>query len=140
MAIRMTTALRNARAQAIIDTVDAGGDTITTEAVLLIYGGTRPSTGGSAAGNTLLGTLVMSQPCGTISSGVLTLQPVTSDTSADADGTITWARIADSDGVAVMDFSCGLTGSSADITFNAVDVLTGGTISLVSGTITEGNA
>lgn len=136
----MVATLRNARLQAIIDAIDGGGDSVTTSGVLLVYSGSRPVTGAAPSGaNTLLGTMELSEPSGTISNGVMTLNTVSPDTSADDDGTITWARIADSDGTPIIDFSCGLTGSTADIVFNAVDVLAGGTISLVSGTITEGN-
>lgn len=135
MALGMAVTLRNARLQDIIDAIDAGA----AGGKLKIYNGSRPATGGAAT--TLLGTLTFSTtsapaPAG----GVLTFDPITPDTSADATGTATWARITDSDDNFVMDLNVGATGSGADIELSTTSIVAGGVISVTSATITEGNA
>lgn len=119
---------------AIKDAIDGGSGAGT----LKIYDGTRPATGGTAT--TLLGTLTFSDPCGTVSSGVLTFSAITADSSADATGTATWARIADSAGTFVADISVGISGSGAELILNTTSIVAGGPISVSSATLTEGNA
>ena len=61
-------------------------------ALLRIYNGSRPATGGAAT--TLLAELTCGSPfAGAASGGVLTANAVASDESADATGTATWFRI-----------------------------------------------
>lgn len=133
MAIGMATTLRDARLQAVIDTIDAGAGA----GEIRLYDGIRPATGGTVTN--LIGTCVLSDPCATISSGVLTFNPISDDVSADATGTITWARIVDSNGVFVMDLGCGIAASGEEIIFNTVSAQLGGVITILSGTLTEGN-
>ena len=59
---------------------------------------------------------------------------------ADADGTATWARIADSAGTFVGDVDIGVSGSGATIVMNTTSIVAGGSISITSAQITEGNA
>lgn len=107
-------------------------------ALLRIYSGTRPATGGTAT--TLLAELVCNAtfapaPAG----GVLTLNAIASDTSADATGTATWFRIVSSGAVNhVLDGDVGTSGS--DLNFNSVSFVAGGTVAVTSFTITAGNA
>ena len=132
MAIGMTALLRNARLDAIVTKIDAGAGAGT----LNIYDGTRPATGGAAT--TLLGTLTFSDPSApAASAGVLTFSAITSDSSADATSTATWARIADSNGLFVMD--CSVATAGADINLNSVAIQSGAQISVTSAVITEGN-
>ena len=72
---------------------------------------------------------------GAASSGVATASAISSDTSADATGTATWARIADSTGTTVMDVTVGTSGD--DINFNTVSFVTGATVSITSLTYTQ---
>jgi len=132
----MSTAVRNARATVLITALDAAA----TAGEIRIYSGTKPAAGAALAGNTLLGTLALSDPSGVVANGVITFATVSDDTSADADGTITWARFVDGDGNFVADCDCGVAGSNAALIFNAVTVTTGGVIRITSGTGTEGNA
>lgn len=131
MAIGMATPLRNARLDAI--TTFAGPN-----AKLRIYNGARPATGGTAT--TLLAELTCNPTfAASASGGTLTLNPITGDTSADATGTATWARLVKSDGTTfVMDMSVGT--SSADIILNTTSIVTGAAVSISSAVITEGNA
>lgn len=130
MSVGMSTTLRNARLDAI--TTAAGGS-----AKLQIYDGTRPATGGTAT--TKLAELTCNATFApAASSGTLTLNAITSDTSADATGTATWARITTSGGTFVLDCSVGTSG--ADINLNTTSLVAGATVAVTSGSITEGNA
>lgn len=131
MAISFSTNLRNARLDAI--TTFSGGS-----ALLRIYSGTRPATGGAAT--TLLAELTCNATFApAASSGVLTLNAITQDSSADATGTATWFRIVKSDGTThVMDGSVSTTGS--DLNMTTTSFVAGQPISVSSFTITEANA
>ena len=73
------------------------------------------------------------------SGGVLTLNAITADSSADATGTATWFRIVKSDGTTfVMDGNVSTSGS--DINMNSVSFTAGGSVAETSFTITAGNA
>ena len=127
--------IRNARLNVIRDAIDAGG----SAGVLEIYSGSRPATGGAAT--TLLGTLTFSDPCAPdASGGELTFNSITEDSSADASGTASWARITDGDGTFVMDMAVGESGSGAQIILNTVTIVEGGPIRVTSGSIVEGNS
>ena len=80
-------------------------DTITTRAgnaaLLRIYDGTQPARGGTAT--TLLAELTCNATFAPAASGgVLTLNAITQDSSANATGTATWFRIVKSDGNTVI--------------------------------------
>lgn len=135
MALGYNALLRNAQLDAI--TTFAG-----TSAKLRIYSGTRPATGGTAT--TLLAELTCSASAfaAAASSGVLTLNAVTADSSADATGTATWFRIVKSDGTThVMDGSVTATGGGGDLELDSTSIVAGGTVSISTPrTITAGNA
>ncbi|WP_434033731.1 hypothetical protein [Cupriavidus sp. a3] len=130
MTIGMSTALRNARLDAI--TAAAGAN-----AKLRLYSGSRPATGGTAT------TLLAELTCGATfapaaSGGVLTLNAITSDSAADASGTATWARLVTSGGTHVLDMDVGTSG--ADLNMNSVAISAGAAVSITSATLTEANA
>ena len=132
MAIGYVTTLRSTRMTALVTDIDSGAGAGT----LTIYSGTRPATGGTET--TVLAVLTLSDPCGTVTNGVLTFSAITDDASANATGTATWARLKDSDGNAAADLSVGTSGE--DINFDSVSFVAGGNVSVTSLTITEGNA
>jgi len=131
MALGFAATLRSARADAI--TTFAGGS-----ALLRIYDGTRPATGGTAT--TKLAELVCNATFAPgASSGVLTLNAIANDASADATGTATWFRIVKSDGTThVMDGNVGTSGS--DLNLNTTSLVAGGPVAVSSFVLTEGNA
>lgn len=130
MALGLSTAARNAMLDAITTAVGASG-------LLRIYDGSRPATGGSAT--TLLAQLTCNSTFApAASSGVLTLNAITADSSADATGTATWFRITTSGGTAVIDGNVGTSGS--DLNFNTTSIVAGANVSVSSFTITAGNA
>jgi len=130
---RLTNASASAAADAVVDRIDAGAGAGTIK----IYTATIPTDADTALGaQTLLATLTFSDPAfGAASNGVATASAITSDASADATGTATWARIADSTGTTVMDVTVGTTGE--DINFNTVSFVTGATVAITSLTYTQ---
>lgn len=130
MAVAYSTTLRNARLDAITTAIGASGK-------LRIYSGTRPATGGTVT--TLLAELTCNATFAPAASGgVLTLNSITQDSSADATGTATWARMVTSGGTFVADFNVGTSGS--DINLNTTSLVLGAAVQVTSFTITEGNA
>jgi hypothetical protein len=140
MALSFDTTLRNNRADEI--TASAG-----TSAVLRIYSGTAPANAGTATGggNTLLAELT----CGTALApaastgvgGVLTLNAITQDSSANATGTATFFRIINStNGTAIVQGTVTATGGGGDLTLNTTSISSGAAVSITSFVITEGNA
>lgn len=137
MAIGMSTTLRNDRLQKIIDAIDAGAGAGT----LKIYDGTRPATGAAITSQVLLAELTFSDPCASApSGGVLTFSAITADASANATGTATWARVADSTGAFVMDLSVGVAGSGADVELFDITITAAATVGVSGAFINEGNA
>jgi hypothetical protein len=120
---------------------DAMLDAITTRAgnaaLLRIYDGSRPATGGSAT--TLLAELTCGTPFAAAAvNGVLTLGAITQDSSANATGTATWFRIVQSDGTTfVLDGNVGTSGS--DLNLTTTSIVSGQPVSVTSFVITEGN-
>ena len=132
MAIAYVTALRNSRMDAINTAANAG----VAAALIRIYDGIRPATGGTAT--TLLAELTASDPMfSAAASGKLTASAITQDASANATGTATWFRVVDSAGTTVMDGSIGTSGS--DLNLTTTSIVTGQPVSITSFEITEGN-
>ena len=129
MALGFVTSLRNSRLDQITSAVGSSG-------LLRIYDGSRPATGGTAT------TLLAELTCNAIfapsaSGGVLTLNSITQDSSANATGTATWFRITTSGGTAVIDGSVGTSGS--DLNLTTTSIVSGQPVSVTSFTLTEGN-
>ena len=130
MAIAYSSTIRNAMLDSI--TTAAGAS-----AFLRIYDGTRPATGGTAT--TLLAELTCNATFAPASSGgVLTLNAITQDSSANATGTATWFRIVKSDGTTfVMDGNVGTSGSDLNLTTTSIVITQ--PVSVTSFVLTEGN-
>lgn len=120
---------------------DAMLDAITTRAgnaaLLRIYDGSRPATGGTAT--TLLAELTCGSPfAGAAVNGVLTANAITQDSAANATGTATWFRIVQSDGSThVMDGNVGTSGS--DLNLTTTSIVQNQPVSVTSFVINEGN-
>lgn len=132
MALLFSTALRNARADAI---TTALGST----AVLRVYSGTRPATPATAlSGNTLLGECAMSNPvAGSASSGVLTFSAVSQDNAANNSGTATWFSLLTGGGTRVIDGDVSATEGGGDLKLNTTTIVAGGPILISSLVLTE---
>ena len=134
MALGFNVLLRNAQLDAIT-TFTAGS------ALIRIYSGSRPATGGTAT--TLLAQLTCNATFAPgASSGVLTLNSISPATSAAATGTATWFRLVKSDGTThVTDGSVStVAAGTGDMRLDDVSIVLGGTVALSTATITAGNA
>lgn len=124
MAVTYAADVKDSRMTAVVDQIDAGAGA----------GKLEIGTTGMAS---VLATIPLSDPSGTVSGGVLTFSGTPlSDTSADATGTAAEARIRDSDN---NDVVTGLTvaTSGADINLDSVSITTGQTVTITSATITH---
>ena len=122
MAVVYTTAVKSSRMSAV---VTAAG----TTAVLEI---------GTTGMASVLATIPLANPIGTVTNGVLTLTMPRSDTAADASGTAAAARIRTATGGT--DIVTGLTVglSASDIIMDSVSITAGQTVTINSFTITHG--
>lgn len=133
--VRLNTGPRNAIVDALVDLIDAGAGAGTIK--IYTTGSGRPAGPATAiTDQTLLATLTFSDPAfGSASGGTATASAITSDSSADATGTATWARIADSNGLAIVDVEVGTSG--ADINFNSVAITAGSTVAITAMTVSK---
>lgn len=106
-----------------------------TNAVLTIYSGTRPATGGTAT-TALAQFTCGSSAFGTVSGRVLTANTI-GPTTATATGTATWARLKSSGGTFVADMSVGTSG--AELILSTTSVSSGATLNISSCVISANN-
>jgi len=124
VAVIYAAALRTVRMQAVADAID-----VTAAGKLKI---------GTTAMASILATLTLADPCGTVSGNVLTFDfdPDISDTLADNTGTAAEATITDSaDNVIVSGLTVGL--SAANVIMDSLSITAGQTVTISSGTITH---
>jgi hypothetical protein len=127
--LKISNTAANAEADALARLLDNG--------YLRIYSGTQAADADTAIGaQVLLAELrfnATSAPAA--SAGVLTFNAFTSDSSADATGTATWARALKSDGTTVVfDESVGTSG--ANLNLNSVAISAGAAVSVSSHSYT----
>ena len=132
MTIGLSTALRSARAQLLIDELNNGA--------IRFYDSPRPVTGAAIATQVLLATCDLFSPAGTVSDGVITLNVVDQSAQTTVAADVHWVRLVDSSGAFVADMSCGILGSGAEIVYDDVSIAIGSNLRILSGTILEGNA
>ncbi len=129
MGISLSDAARTEMATGLRDTIDAGASPGYVE----IRTGSKPASVATGATGTLLATVTLADPSGTVSAGVLTLSGLPkTDTAADNTGTAGWFRIFDSTGAGVLDGTAGGTGSGADMIIDNPALVTGQTFSIVA--------
>lgn len=106
---------------------------------LRIYDGSQPATPETAISTqTLLAELRFNATAfGSASSGVLTANAITADSSANATGTAAWFRAVKADGTTPLnDGSVGVTPGSFDMVINSVSINLGANVSCSSFTLT----
>ena len=129
--VRFSTAALNA----FLDTINT---TLGTSAKLRFYSGTKPANADTAlSGNTVLAELALSTPneFGAAASRVITAAAITTDASADATGTATFASLLTSANVRVVDLTVGEAADSADITVNSKSFVAGASVAVTSLTL-----
>lgn len=128
MAVIYSAALRTTRMTSVVTAIDAGA-------------GPGKIKIGTAGMGTILATLPLADPCGTVSGDVLTFDfdPDISDTSADNTGTAAAAIITDSDDNTIVS---GLTvgTSGTNVVLDSVSITAGQTVTLTTGTLTHNTA
>ena len=132
--VRLANAAQQAAMDAVVDLIDAGA----AAGKVRIYDGTQPANANTAVtSQTLLAELTFSDPAfgNTNTSGTTTASAITDDSSANATGTATWARVLDSDNNVIFDCDVGTSGTT--ITLNTTSIGIGGTVSITSFTLTH---
>lgn len=124
MAVNYSTAVKNSRMAVVRDAIDGGAGPGTLEICTAAYA-------------SVLVTVTFDDPCGNVSSGVLTFSATPLSATAANTGTAAIARIKDSTGTVVCDGLTVATGG-ADITVNTTSVTSGASVSVTSATITHG--
>lgn len=125
MPVVYSSAAKSARMQAVADLIDSGVGAGSVEI-------------GTVGMSTVLATLALVEPCGTVSGAVLTLDfdPDIADTSADNSGTPAEACIKNGSGaIVVSGLSVGT--SAADIILDSSAIYAGQTVTLTSGSLTH---
>lgn len=139
MAITYSSTLRTTRITVVLTAIEGSAS---APGLLKLYNGTKSD----ASGSTLLATLTLADPAGTVSGNTLTFDcdPVltaTVEAGATATGKdATWARITDSAGTMVADLTVSNTAGTGDIKLTNVTLIAGGEVSISAASITEGNA
>lgn len=127
----------NAARDAAIEAVAA----LTNGGSVRIYSGTAPAdANASLSGNDLLAQLTLGNPAfGSASSGVVTANSITADSSADATGTPTFFRLLASDGTTVVyQGTAGASGQELNLSgLSGGQIVAGGSVSVSSLTITQ---
>lgn len=139
MATRISTAARNAAADAVVDLVDGGAGA----GRIRVYTGSQPAGPGSTATGTLLAEFTLNDPAfGASSSGVATLDvdPALTTTGVAA-GTAGWFRLLDSTeagstGLGVVDGTVTATGGGGQLELATTTISVGLTVTITSGTVT----
>lgn len=134
MAIRYTTATRNALCDAWVDRFDAGSGA----GKIRIYTGTQPASANDPVSGTLLAEITLNDPA----FGAAVLGAATVDSSpaisgsVSSTGTAGWWRGLDSDDNVVCDGSVTATGGGGDITIATTSLTSGGSVTITGGTFT----
>jgi len=124
MAVVYSTTVKNSRLTAVRDAIDAGAAAGYLEI-------------GTTGMGTVLATIPLADPSGSVAAGVLTFSAPVSDANADATGTAAEARIKDSNGnVIVSGLTVGTSG--ANINLSSVGITAGDTVTISSAAITHG--
>lgn len=133
MAVQLSTAVRNARLDAIETTIGA-------TAVLKVRTGAQPADVATADSGTVLATLTLPSDWAAAASGGTKAKSGTwSDASADALGTAGHFRLYASDGTTQhLQGSCGQ--GSGDLSFDNTSIAAGQAVTINTFTLTDGNA
>lgn len=131
--IKLLPALKDDIFNDIIAKIDAG----MAAGSVKIYTGTMPADPSVAVTSQItLAILPLAYPCAAITSHTLVFSAITTDASADASGTATWARIFDSNGNAVFDIDVSTTVGSGALKLNTTAIVGFGPVAISAFVIT----
>ena len=125
--IAVSTELNEFRLNAVLAFLSAG----TANAWAEIYDGVRPALGGSPAGN-LLACIVLMEPLGTVSNGLLSVAP-TNEVMIGNTGQATWARIVNGNGAMAWDCDVSDLNGTGELRLPSTTLYAGGYTRIVSG-------
>lgn len=127
--LKLSSTAVNAEADALSDLLDNG--------YLRIYDGTQPANANTAiTSQVLLAELRFNATAAPAASGgVLTMNAITQDSSANATGTATWFRALKSDGSTVV-FDGSVSTSGADLNLGSTSITSGASVAVTSMTFT----
>jgi hypothetical protein len=140
MAVRISTAARNAMVGQISTLVDGGS----SAGRLRVYTGSQPAGPGTAPSGTLLLDIALNDPAfGSPATGTITAaqSPALSGTGA-ANGTAGWFRLLDSteaagSGLGVVDGDVTATGGGGNLQLSTTSISTGLSVAITSLTVTQ---
>ena len=127
-AMTISTASRTSMANALLADINAGS--------IELWSGTKPAALG-VPGGTLLATLTLANPAGTVTNGVLTIGAVTQTNTSHVNGAPTFVRFKSSGGLVRMDIDIG--SGAGNVQFSGT-VANGQNVTVTGLTITMPNA
>lgn len=127
--LEITTALNDARLQAVVDFLAQG----TENATVTLYSGDRPAVGETPTGTALVA-IPLVEPSGTVSGGVLTLTSPPEE-MVTTSGVATWARVANGNGIVAFDCDVSDEAGSGEITMQTTTLYAGGFARIVAGVL-----
>lgn len=130
MDITLKDSIINARADLIIAGLNGGS--------IDFYSDPRPLKGQDKGVAVLLAQANLQNPCGTVSSGIITFNLVDNLLLALTNGEVTWCRFLDSGNAYVLDGDCGDNSSDVFFKFDDVNFITAGRVRLNSIKLVEG--
>lgn len=113
--------------QGRLDWLDLGSGNARCE----VYGGTRPASG-AVTSESILVTITLAKPSGTIDVGLLTLVANAAYALASSSGAATWARWYNGNNEFAFDCDAGGPASTAEVKLSENTILYGAKVSLVS--------
>jgi hypothetical protein len=131
MALQLSMAARNARADAVTAAVGSGGR-------LRILTGSLPADVATAQSGTLLAEHTLGSPFAPAASGGTLSPTLPANVNASATGTAGYWRVTTSAGVAVLQGTVGVSG--ADMNINTLALVAGGPVQINSWSFPEGGA
>lgn len=132
MSLALSSAIRDARANAIVGQIDRAA----TPGTLELYYTTQPAAGASPGGSAAA-SITLAKPCGTVSGGVIHFANSVPAQVA-AGGTVLWARVRDGDGNWMIDGNVAVTGTQgAAFTLDNVVLYAGAFVFLFNATLSE---
>ena len=133
--MKIRTSLRTALANEMLAAITTG---TLGSPKLEIYSGSMPAAIGDAISGTLLAEFTLTNTFGTVSDGVITLDPIDPDTDPAATGTAGFGRLLDRDGNEVLYMTVSIVGSGGEIQLSSLDIAPGEPVSISSGVIRAG--
>ena len=131
MTVRLSVPSRNTIGTTLNDLIDSGS--VKPNPYIEIRTGARPASPDVPATGTILVVLVMpSGGFGVFENGRAVIGSITADLSILNDGIASYFRVYNRDSSPILDGSVGLYNSGADLSFDRIDFVAGGSVSLTN--------